>query len=179
MNVTNNRTVGAAQITIGLFWLAALPVFLGFMVLMETSSVPQPDSATWRLWRALETLLVEPRWLGAMLSVLVLGASLIGIVLVTAGIGVFLEKAQGQKWGTLAAVCGIVFCGAGFLFHWALLVPVVNASQHPEVRRASDDLNLAIPVVLAAGLASMIAAILVPLGSRLQRGRTGKLSTAT
>jgi hypothetical protein len=179
MNATNNRTVGAAQITIGLIWLAALPVFLWFMVFMEASGVSRPDSAVWRLWRALETLLVEPRWLGTMLSILVLGASLIGIVLVAAGIGVLLEKAQGQKWGTLAAVCGIVLCGAGFLFHWALLMPMVNTSQNPEVRRASDDLNFVIPIVLAAGLASMIAAILVPLGSRLQGGRTGKLSTAT
>jgi hypothetical protein len=165
--MTNNRTVGVTQAAVGLLWLAVMPVFLCFMVFMETSSaLARPDSAARRLWRALEILLVEPRWLGTMLSVLVLGASLIGGVLVAVGTGMLWGKAQGPKWGTRAAACGIIYCGLGSLFHWALLMPVVNASQNAEVLRASEDLNLTNPVTLGAGLLSMIGVILVPLVAR-------------
>jgi hypothetical protein len=180
--MTNNRTVGVVQVAVGLFWLAVMPVFLWFMVFMEalgpSSALAQPDSAAGRLWRALEILLVEPRWLGTLLSALALGASLIGGILVAVGVGMLWGKAPGQNWGSRTAACGIGFCGLGFLFHWALLMPVVSASQNAEVLRASEDLNLAIPVTLGAGLLSMIGVILVPLVARRQRGTIGNRSTA-
>jgi hypothetical protein len=175
--MASKRTVGATQVTVGLFWFAVWPLLLWFMVFMEARAEPaRPDSAAWRLWRALEDLLIEPRWLGNTLSALVLGASLLGGALVACGALTLGGKAGGQKWGTLAAVCGIAFCGIGSLFHWGLLMPVVNASQSPAVRRASEDLNLAIPAALAAGLISMLVAALVPLGGRRQIGMTGGLS---
>jgi hypothetical protein len=175
--MASNRTAGAAQVTVGLLWLAAMPAFLWFMVFMEGRAEPaRPDSAAWRLWRALEELLIEPRWLAYTLSVAVWGASLLGAALVGVGARTLGGKARGQKWGTLVSVCGIAFCAVGFAFHWGLLMPAVNASQSSVIRRAPEDLNVVIPTALAAGLTSMIVAALVPLGGRRQIGMTGSLS---
>ena len=174
--MASNRTVGVTQVIVGLLWLAAMPAFLWFMVFMEGRAEPARPDAAWRLWRALEDLLIEPRWLGNTLSALVFGASLLGGALVPGGALTLRGKARGRRWGALVAVCGIAFCAIGFLFHWGLLMPAVNASQSPAVRRASEDLNVAIPAALAAGLVSMIVAALVPLGGRRQIGMTGGLS---
>jgi len=76
--MASNRTAGVTQITVGLLWFAVMPVFLRFMVFMEGRAEPaRPDSAAWRLWRALEDLLIKPEWLANTLSVAVLGASLL------------------------------------------------------------------------------------------------------
>jgi hypothetical protein len=179
MSKIHNRTVGVTQVTVGLLWLAVMPAFLWFMVFMEANDTPQPDSAGWRLWRALEVLLVEPKWLGIILSVLVMGVSLLGGVLVIVGIGTLLGDAQGQKWGTLVAACGIILCGIGFLFHRALLMPVVNASQNPDVQRAAEDLDRAGLIVLGAGLASMIVAGAVLFCARCRAGSAGNLPAPT
>jgi hypothetical protein len=172
--MANNRTPGVVHLTVGILWLAVLPVFLWFMVSMEAGADPlRSDRPAYRLWRALEVLLVEPRWLGNTLSALLLAASVLGGALVGTGTGMLRGTAQDQKWPTLAAVSGILFCAIGFAFHWALLMPVVNASQNPEVLQASEDLNRAIPVALGAGLVSMIVATLVLLGARRQAGSPG------
>jgi hypothetical protein len=67
----------------------------------------------------------------------------------------------------------MIFCLIGFGFHWALLMPAVNASENREVVRASGDLNLAIPVALGAGFVSMTVAGLVLLGGRRQVASVG------
>jgi hypothetical protein len=62
--MSNNRTTGVVFLVVGIGWLATLPAFQGWMVSMEGSAGPdRPDEAAWRMWRALEILLVEPRWL--------------------------------------------------------------------------------------------------------------------
>jgi len=179
MNRPNNRIVGVVQLAVGLIWLAVMPVFLCFMVFMEARDNPRPDSAAWRLWRALEILLVEPRWLGWMLSALLLGASLFGAVLVPAGIGTLRGTAQCQKWGALAAGWGVAYCWIGFFLHWEFLMPVVNASQNPAVLAASEDLNRASLVALGAGVGSMLLASLLPLSARRQVGSAGNLPKPT
>jgi hypothetical protein len=165
----NNRTVGFVHLVVGLLWLAAMPVFLWFMVSMEGRAEPaRPDSAAWRLWRATEALLIEPQWLAYLLSFLLFGTSVLGAAFVETGIGSLLGTAHARKWASTIAASGIVFCGIGFIFHWALFMPVVNASQNPAVLRASEDLNLALPIALGVGFVSTVVASLASLGARWQ-----------
>jgi hypothetical protein len=85
--MSNNRAAGVAFLVVGIGWLATLPAFLWWMVSMEGSAGPdRPDEAAWRMWRALEILLVEPRWLAYALSVLMLGAAALGTALLAVGI---------------------------------------------------------------------------------------------
>jgi hypothetical protein len=163
----NNRIAGVTLIALGIGWLAAWPAFLWWMVSMEGRGGPdRPDEAAWRMWRALEILLVEPRWLARMLSVLILGAPALGMVLLAVANATLGRNARAPKWAVVATVSGMIFCLLGFVFHWALLMPAVNTSENLEVVRASADLNLAIPVALGAGFVSMIVAGLALLGRR-------------
>ena len=165
----NNRTAGVVLLAVGIGWLAAVPAFLWWMVSMEASAGPdRPDEAAWRLWRALEVLLVEPRWLGNTLSALLLGASALGVGPVVVGVATLRGNARAPKWAAAATASGIAYCGIGLAVHWALLMPVVNASENPAVVTASGDLNRAIPVTLGAGFVSLILAGLVLLGARCQ-----------
>ena len=169
--MANNRTAGVALLAVDIGWFAAWPAFLWWMVSMEGRGGPdRPDEAAWRLWRALEILLVEPRWLANTLSVLMLAASALGIVLLAVGIATLGGNARAPKWAAVATVSGIILCLIGFVFHWALLMPAVNASENPEVVRASGDLNRAILVTLAAGLVSMVVVGLALLGARRPAG---------
>src|SRR5437899_1806774 len=119
----NNRTAGVALLAVGIGWLAAWPAFLWWMVSMEASAGPdRPDETAWRLWRALEILLVEPKWLRYTLSVLILGALALGIALLAVGSATLGGNARAPKWAAVATVSGIIFCLIGFVFHWALLM---------------------------------------------------------
>jgi hypothetical protein len=170
----NNRTAGVALLAVGIVWLAAVPVFLWWMVSMEARAGPdRPDETAWRLWRALEILLVEPRWLAYTLAVLMLGASALGVALLAVGFATLGGHPRARKWAVVVTVSGIIFCLIGFVFHWALLMPTVNASEDREVVRASGDLNLAIPVALGAGFVTMIVAGLALLGGRRQVAPAG------
>ena len=163
----NNRIAGVTLIALGTGWLAAWPAFLWWMVSMEgRGGSDRPDETAWRMWRALEILLVEPRWLARILSVLILGAPALGMVLLAVGIATLGRNARAPKWAAVATVSGMIFCLLGFVFHWALLMPAVNTSENLEVVRGSADLNLAIPVALGAGFVSMSVAGLVLLGRR-------------
>jgi hypothetical protein len=148
---------------------------------METSAGPsgQGEGAAWRLWRALEILLVEPRWLANTLSFLTLGAFFLGLSLVIVGIHVLRGNIRASKWAAAAIAAGIAYCGIGFVVHWEFLMPTVNASENSEVVRASGDLNLAIPVALGAGLVSLIVVGLVLLGGRRQVAPAGNLPQQT
>jgi hypothetical protein len=96
----NNRIAGVALLAVGLGWLAAWPAFLWWMVSMEASGGPdRPDEAAWRLWRALEILLVEPRWLAYTLAVLMLGASALGMALLALGIATLGGERPGAELG--------------------------------------------------------------------------------
>ena len=176
----SNRTAGVALLAVGIGWVVVWPAFLWWMVSMEGRGGPdRPDEAAWRMWRALEILLVEPRWLARMLSVLILGAPALGMVLLAGGIATLGRNARAPKWAAVATASGIIFCLIGFVFHWALLMPVVNASENLEVARASEDLNLAIPVALGIGFVSMIVVGLVLLGGRRQVAPAGNLPRQT
>jgi hypothetical protein len=178
--MTKNRTAGGVLLIVGICWLAVMPGFLCFMVSMEASAGPdRPDEATWRLWRALEVLLVEPRWLGSTLSALIMGASALGTAFVIVGVGTLRGNPQAPKWAAAAIATGIVFCGIGLAVHWAILMPVVSVSENSEVVRASWDLNLAIPVALGGGFVSMVVAVFLLLGARRQRLSKGKQSSKT
>jgi hypothetical protein len=176
----NNRTAGVALLAIGIGWLAAWPAFLWWMVSMEASGGPdRPDETAWRLWRALEILLVEPKWLANTLSVLMLAAPVLGSVLLAVGIATLRGNARAPKWAAAASVSGIIWCLIGFVFHWVLLMPAVTASDNVQVVRASGDLNLAIPVTLGAGFVSMIVVGFVLLGGRRQGTPAGNLPPQT
>jgi hypothetical protein len=178
--VGNNRIAGAALLAVGIGWLAAVPAFLWWMVSMEASAGPdRPGEAAWRLWRALEVLLVEPRWLAYTLSALMLGAAALGVALLAFGIATLGGNARAPRWAAVATVSGIGLCLVGFAFHWALLMPAVRASENPEVVRASGDLNRAIPVALGAGLVSLIVAGLFLLGGRRKVAPAGNLPLQT
>jgi hypothetical protein len=167
--MTNNRIAGVALLIVGSCWVAAYPGFLWWMTSMEASTPHSPgreDEAAWRLWRALEILLIEPRWLAIMLSCLTLGTWFLGFALVAVGFQTLRGNARAPKWAAAATAAGIAYCAIGFIFHWALLMPTVNASENPEVVRASGDLNLAIPVALGTGFVSVILAGLVLLSTR-------------
>jgi hypothetical protein len=179
MNRTGNRIMGATQTVIGLCWLVVFPLFLCFMVFMEGREADRPDSAVWRLWRALEILLVDPMWLGSLLSLLLLAASLLGGILLGVGLGVLRGTPQAQRWGIRAALGGIIYCGLGFLFHGALLMPVVRASQNPAVSGAAADLNRAGLVGLSAGLVSAVVASVIAFGARRPIGSAGNLPAST
>jgi hypothetical protein len=91
-----------------------LTAFLWWMVSMEGSAGPdRPDEAAWRMWRALEILLVEPRWLAYALSVLMLGAAALGTALLAVGMATLGGNARAPKWAAVAAVSGIIFCLIG------------------------------------------------------------------
>ena len=174
------RAAGVALVAVGIGWLVVWPAFLWWMVSMEASGGPdRPGEAAWRLWRALEILLIEPKWLANSLSVLMLGAPVLGMALFAVGIATLGRNAQAPKWAAVAIVSGMTFCVLGFVFHWVLLMPAVNASENPEVVRASGDLNLAIPVVLGAGFVSMIVAGFALLAGRRQVGPAGSLPPQT
>jgi hypothetical protein len=176
----SNRTAGVALVAIGIAWIAAWPAFLWWMVSMEGRGGPdRPNEAAWRLWRALEILLVEPKWLAYTLSVLMLCAPAFGIALLAVGIATLGGKPPAPKWAAVTTVSGIGFCLIGLVFHWALLMPAVKASENLEVTRASEDLNLAIPVALGAGFVSMIVAGLFLLGGRRQVAPAGNLPPQT
>jgi hypothetical protein len=176
----NNRTAGVALLAVGIGWVVAWPAFLWWMVSMEASGGPdRPGEAAWRLWRALEILLVEPRWLALTLSVLMLGAPVLGIALLAVGIATLGGNARAPKWAAVATGSGMIFCLLGFVFHWALLMPAVNTSANLEVVRASGDLNLAIPVALGAGFVSMMVVGLALLGGRRQLAPAGSLPSQT
>jgi len=178
--MANNRTAGVALLAVGIGWFAAWPAFLWWMVSMEGRGGPdRPDEAGWRLWRALEILLVEPRWLAYTLSVLLLAASALGVVLLAVGIATVGGNARAPRWAAVATVSGIILCLIGLGFHWALLMPAVSGAENPEVVRASRDLNRAIPVALGAGLVSMIVVGAVLLGGRRQVASAGNLPRPT
>jgi hypothetical protein len=161
----HNRTAGVALLFAGAGWVAVWPGFLWWMVSMEGRGGPdRPDEAAWRLWRALEILLVEPRLIANTLAVLILAASVLGFVLLAVGIAILSGNPRAPKWAAVAIVSGISYCLIGFVFHWALLMPTVSVAENREVVRASGDLNLAIPVALGAGLVSMIVVGAVLLG---------------
>jgi hypothetical protein len=158
----NNRTVGVALLAVGLGWFAAWPAFLGWMVSMEGSAgKDRPGEAAWRLWRALEILLVEPRWLASTLSVLILGAPALGAVVLAVATAMLRGHSRAPKWAAVATVSGMTFCLLAGVFHWAVLMPAVRASENREVVRASGDLNVAIPLVLGAGFVSMLVPALL------------------
>ena len=175
-----NRTAGVALLAVGIGWLVTWPAFGWWMVSMEASGRPdRPGQAAWRLWRALEILLVEPKWLVYTLSILMLGAPILGMALLVIGIATLGGKAQAPKWAATAIASGMIFCLLGFVFHWVLLMPAVSASENPEVVRASGDLNLAIPVALGAGFVSMIVAGFALLAGRRQEAPAGSLRPQT
>src|SRR5262245_10801394 len=133
----SNRTAGVALLAVGICWLAAWPAFMWWMVSMEAGGRPdRPSEAAWRLWRALEILLVEPKWLANTLAVLILGASVLGAALLAAGIATLRGNAGAPKWAAVAIMSGMLFCLLGFVIHWVLLMPAVRASENPEVVRA-------------------------------------------
>ena len=176
----SNRTAGVAFLAVGIAWLVTWPAFGWWMVSMEASGRPaRPSEAAWRLWRALEILLVEPKWLAYTLSILMLGAPILGMALLIVGIATLGGNAQAPRWAAAATVSGMIFCLLGLVFHWVLLMPVVNASGNSEVVRASGDLNVAIPVALGAGFVSMTVAGLALLAGRRQVAPPGSLSPQT
>jgi hypothetical protein len=173
--MTNNRLAGVVLLTVGICWLVVLPAFLWFMVSMEARTEPSgADGATWRLWRALEVLLVEPRWLATTLSVLLVSVAALGTALLGVGVATLGGNARAPKWAAAATVSGLVLCGIGLAVHRALLMPVVNASEKPEVVRAAGDLDLAMLVALGVGFASMIVVGLALLAARRQQPLAGK-----
>ena len=96
----NNRIAGVTLIALGTGWLAAWPAFLWWMVSMEgRGGSDRPDETAWRMWRALEILLVEPRWLASTLSVLMLGASALGMALLALGIATLGGERPGAEMG--------------------------------------------------------------------------------
>src|SRR5437016_4969839 len=98
MNIVTNRRAGLVLVIAGMCWLAVFPALLLFLVSMEARADTGSDEALWRLWRALETLLVEPTWLAYTLSFLMLGASLVGIALLEAGVPALIGKPRSPKW---------------------------------------------------------------------------------
>jgi hypothetical protein len=169
-----NRTTGVTLLAIGIAWFAAVPAFLWVMVSMEGSAGPdRPDVAVWRLWQALEILMVEPRWLAYSLSLFMLGAAGLGIALFPVGIALLGGNSPAPKWATAAVAAGVGYCGIGFVFHWALLMPAVSASDNPAVVRAAAELRLVVPMVLTVGLVSMVVAGLVLLGTGSHEGPAG------
>jgi hypothetical protein len=175
-----NRTAGVTLLAVGIAWFAAVPAFLWFMVSMEgRAGADRPDEPVWRLWQALEILLVEPKWLAYSLSVFMLGVSALGIALFAVGIVTLGGNAPSPKWAKAVPVAGVVFCGIGFVFHWALLMPAVRASERQAVVRASTDMELVVPVLLVVGLLSMLVACLAVVGTRSHEAPVGNLSTPT
>ena len=180
MNIRDNRLSGMVLLAVGICWLATLPALLLFMVSMEGSVDAGSNGAAWRLWRALEVLFIEPRWLAYALTVLMWVAPLLGAILAEFGVATLVGKARAPKWVAAPIAAGIAFCGIGSAVHWLLLMPVVRASDNPAVARACDDLNLAIPAALGAGVISMIVAgatllgpsyrILIPRPARKRSG---------
>lgn len=172
-----NRTVGIVFLAVGAGWLATLLGFLVWMVYMESvakaSKSEPPNEAAWRLWRALEILLVEPAWLANLLAIQLFCWLIIGIVLCCAGVSTLRGNAQGLRWAAIATASGVILALIGFAFHWALLMPAVNASENAEVARASGDLNQSIPAVLGVGFGSMVVVGIILLGARRQGSTAG------
>jgi hypothetical protein len=168
MKMHNNCLAGLVLLTVGIGWLVAWPAFLWFMVSMEARLDTGSDAIIWRLWRALEVLLVEPAWLANTLCALIAFALGLGIVLVTVGVGTLCGHTPTLRCAPAAILSGIALCAIGLTVHWLLLIPVVWTSVHPAVARAAGDLDLAIPAALGVGLVSMIVAGVVLFGSRRQ-----------
>jgi hypothetical protein len=163
--MSRNRTTGFTFLAVGIGWLAALPAFLWFMVWMESSAQQVGSGSTaWRIWRALEVVLVEPKWLAYTLSGLSVGVVAVGTALVIAGISLLKGKSWGPKWAVAATVAGIAFCGICIVLHWTILMPAINASARPELFAATGALEQVIHGVLGIGLISIIAAGLVFVG---------------
>jgi hypothetical protein len=165
--MARNRAAVVALLAVGTCWLVVWPAFMRWMVFMEAVGGPdRPGEAAWRLWRALEILLVEPKWIANTLAVLIMGTSVLGAALLAVGIATLRGNARAPKWAAVATAAGVIFCLVGFVVHRLLLMPAVNASKNPEVVRASGDLALAIPVALAAGFVSLIVAGLALLAGQ-------------
>jgi hypothetical protein len=160
------RSAGAVLLAIGLCWLAVLPSFLWFMVALEMRPDPGDSGGpAWRLWRALEALLVEPWWLACLLAVFLLGTLVVGMTLAVVGLDAFRGGAWSARWAERAVLIGVAFCSLGWVVHRALLMPVVLRSPRSEVLGAAEDFQWAVPIAVGTGLATLIAAGLALLGA--------------